>query len=96
MNNFKLYIDTLLKLCNQAIKRNEIPVSAIIVDPKSKKIIAKAYNLSLTNKDLGARRSIGYSQSFKGIKNKKIGQYGHLLFVRTLHNVCCSYCLGSD
>jgi tRNA(adenine34) deaminase len=51
MNSFKLYIDTLLKLCNQAIKRNEVPVSAIIVDPTSKKIIARAHNLSIRNKD---------------------------------------------
>lgn len=51
MNNFKLYIDTLLKLCNQAIKSGEIPISAIIVDPKSKKIIAKAHNLTVKNKD---------------------------------------------
>ena len=28
-----------------------MPVSAIIVDPKSKKIIARAHNLSIRNKD---------------------------------------------
>ena len=51
MNNFKVYIDTLLKLCNQAIKRSEIPISAIIVDPKTKRIIAKAHNLTIKNKN---------------------------------------------
>ena len=51
MNFFKFYIDTLLKLCHQAIKRNEIPISAIIVDKKTKKIISKSHNLTIANKD---------------------------------------------
>ena len=73
MNNFKLYIDTLLKLCNQAIKRNEIPISAIIVDPKSKKIIAKAHNLSLTNKDpLAHAEVLVIRKALKALKSKRL------------------------
>ena len=49
MNYFKFYIDTLYRLTSQAIKANEIPISAIIVDPKSKKIIAKAHNQTISD-----------------------------------------------
>ena len=38
MDNFNFYLNTLYKLANQAIKVNELPISAIIVDPKTKKI----------------------------------------------------------
>ena len=51
MNFFKHYMDTLLKLCHQAIRYNEIPVAALIVDPVTKKIIARSHNLSMKTKD---------------------------------------------
>jgi len=71
MNNFKVYIDTLLKLCNQAIKKSEIPISAIIVDPKSKKIIAKAHNLTVKNKDPLAHAEILVIRKALKVLNKK-------------------------
>jgi tRNA(adenine34) deaminase len=73
MNNFKLYIDTLLKLCNQAIKRNEVPVSAIIVDPKSKKIIARSHNLSIRNKDpLAHAEILVIRKALKSLNKKRL------------------------
>jgi tRNA(adenine34) deaminase len=73
MNFFKLYIDTLLKLCNQAIKRNEVPIAAIIVDPKTKKIIAKAHNLSVKNKDpLAHAEMLVIRKALKNLKTKRL------------------------
>ena len=51
MNNFNFYLNTLYKLANQAIRANELPISAIIVDPKTKKIIAKAHNQTIKKKN---------------------------------------------
>ena len=42
MNNETKYINILTKLANKAYKKNEVPVSALIV--YNNKIIAKAYN----------------------------------------------------
>lgn len=70
MNVFKVYIDTLLKLCVQAIKRNEVPVSAIIVNPKTNKIIAKAHNLTIKKKDPLAHAEILVIQ--KALRKLKI------------------------
>ena len=70
MNFFKFYIDTLLKLCHQAIKRNEIPISAIIVDKKTKKIISKSHNLTIANKNPLAHAEIIAIQ--KALKKQKI------------------------
>jgi tRNA(adenine34) deaminase len=73
MNNFKVYIDTLLKLCNQAIKRSEIPISAIIVDPKTKKIIAKAHNLTVKNKDpLAHAEIVVIRKALKALNKKRL------------------------
>lgn len=38
------YVDILFKEIEKAIKKDEVPVSALIVDPSLNKIIAKAYN----------------------------------------------------
>ena len=51
MDNFNFYLNTLYKLANQAIKVNELPISAIIVDPKTKKIVAKAHNQTIRKKN---------------------------------------------
>ena len=69
MSFFKLYIDTLLKLCHQALKRDEIPISAIIVDRKTKKIISKSHNLTIKNKNPLAHAEIIAIQ--KALKKKK-------------------------
>ena len=76
MNYFKFYIDTLYKLTSQAIKANEIPISAIIVDPKSKKIISKAHNQTISDSNpLAHAELIVIKKSLKKLKKKRLDGY---------------------
>ena len=70
MNFHKRYINTLLRLCDKALKRNEIPISALIVDRKTRKIISKAHNLTIKNKSPLAHAEIIAIQ--KALKKQKI------------------------
>ena len=70
MNFHKRYIDTLLRLCDKALKSNEIPISALIVDRKTKKIISKAHNLTIQNETPLAHAEIIAIQ--KALKKQKI------------------------
>jgi tRNA(adenine34) deaminase len=70
MNFHKRYINTLLRLCDKALKRNEIPISALIVDRKTRKIISKAHNLTIKNKSPLAHAEIIVIQ--KALKKQKI------------------------
>ena len=70
MNFHKRYINTLLRLCDKALKRNEIPISALIVDRKTRKIISKAHNLTIKNKSPLAHAEI--IAIHKALKKQKI------------------------
>ena len=73
MTFFKHCINTLLHLCNQAIKQNEVPVSAIIVHSKTKKIIARAHNLSIKNKNpLAHAEILVIHKALKKLKTKRL------------------------
>jgi tRNA(adenine34) deaminase len=75
MNNFNFYLNTLYKLASQAIKANELPISAIIVDPKTKKIIAKAHNKTIKKKSpLAHAELIVIEKSLKKLKRKRLNE----------------------
>ena len=75
MNNFNFYLNTLYKLASQAIKANELPISAIIVDPKTKKIIAKAHNKTIKKKSpLAHAEIIVIEKSLKKLKRKRLNE----------------------
>ena len=75
MDNFNFYLNTLYKLANQAIKVNELPISAIIVDPKTKKIIAKAHNQTIRKKNpLAHAELLVIEKSLKKLKRKRLDE----------------------
>ena len=60
-------INTLLNLCNKALSKNEMPVSALIV--KDNKIIAKAYNKkNLNNNPLKHAEIICLEKAYKKLR----------------------------
>lgn len=73
MKFFNLCVNTLFSLCSEAIKRNEVPISALIVDSKNKKIISKAYNLTIKNSDpLAHAEIIVIKKALKKLKVKRL------------------------
>ena len=52
------YMKAALKMAQKAAERDEVPVGAIIVNPQTGKIIARAYNKSAHNGDATAHAEI--------------------------------------
>ena len=62
------YFDELIKLARKSFKKNEVPISAIIV--KDDKIIAKAYNTrNKTNNVLNHAEIIAIKKASKKLKD---------------------------
>jgi len=73
MNFFKHNIDTLWKLCNQALNNDEVPVSAIIVNSKTKKILAKAHNQTIKLKNpLAHAEILVIHKALRKLKTKRL------------------------
>ena len=45
------FLHVVLKQCHQALKKNEIPVGAVIYNPKKMTLISKAHNKELSSND---------------------------------------------
>lgn len=67
--------EILLKDCNKALKKKEVPISALIVD-ESNKIISHAFNLIETKQDVMAHAEIlCIKKTMKKKKNWRLNNY---------------------
>ena len=54
------FLQVVLDQSNQALKKNEIPVGAVIYDPKKMILISKAHNKELSSNDPTSHAEISF------------------------------------
>ena len=71
-----VYMNAALDLAKQAMQEDEVPVGAVIVDPKSSKIISKAYNMTQATQDPTAHAElIAIKEACQIISSKNLSRY---------------------
>lgn len=91
MNEFdlKLFVDEAIKEAEKAFEEDEVPVGAVLV--KDGKIIAKAHNLSKTNKNrLDHAETLVLNKVIKETKNELLEDYSLIVTLEP-----CVMCYGA-